>query len=82
MPGRLFSGAGSCGHLHYRDSSSASTLIGFLALYAIYASIRGLIAAFGLRTHAGLISSIFGLFFSLLSLLVTLPDGWCVLIRC
>ena len=34
--------------------------------------IRGLITAFGLRTHAGLISSIFGLFFSLLSLLVTL----------
>jgi hypothetical protein len=47
-------------------------LIGFLALYAIYASVRGLIAAFGLRTHAGLIPSIFGLFFSVLSLLVTL----------
>jgi hypothetical protein len=46
--------------------------IGLLALYAIYVSIRGLITAFGLRTHAGLISSIFGLFFSLLSLLVTL----------
>jgi hypothetical protein len=47
-------------------------LIGLLALYAIYASVRGLIAAFGLRMHAGLIPSIFGLFFSLLSLLVTL----------
>ena len=46
--------------------------VGILALYAIYASIRGLVAAFGLRTHAGLVSSIFGLFFSLLSLLVTL----------
>jgi hypothetical protein len=46
--------------------------IGFLGLYALYVSIRGLITAFGLRTHAGLISSIFGLFFSLLSLLVTL----------
>ena len=46
--------------------------IGLLALYAIYVSIRGLITAFGLRTHAGLISSILGLFFSLLSLLVTL----------
>jgi hypothetical protein len=45
---------------------------GILALYAIYAGIRGLITAFGLRTHAGLISSIFGLFFGLLSLLVTL----------
>lgn len=45
---------------------------GILALYATYAAIRGLITAFGLRTHAGLISSIFGLFFSLLSLLVTL----------
>ena len=45
---------------------------GILALYALYASIRGLITAFGLRTHAGLISSIFGLFFSLLSFLVTL----------
>jgi hypothetical protein len=47
-------------------------VVGVLGLYAIYVSIRGLIAAFGLRTHAGLISSIFGLFFSLLSLLVTL----------
>jgi hypothetical protein len=47
-------------------------LIGLLALYGVYASIRGLVAAFGLRTHAGLVSSIFGLFFSILSLLVTL----------
>jgi hypothetical protein len=47
-------------------------LIGVLGLYAIYVSIRGLITAFGLRTHAGLIASIFGLFFSVLSLLVTL----------
>jgi hypothetical protein len=47
-------------------------VVGLLALYAIYASIRGLVAAFGLRTHAGLVSSIFGLFLSLLSLLVTL----------
>jgi hypothetical protein len=47
-------------------------LIGILTLYAFYVSIRGLVRAFGLRTHAGLISSIFGLFFSLLSLLVTL----------
>jgi hypothetical protein len=46
--------------------------IGVLGLYAIYLAMRGLITAFGLRTHAGLISSIFGLFFSLLSLLVTL----------
>jgi hypothetical protein len=46
--------------------------IGVLGLYAIYVSIRGLITAFGLRTHAGLIPSILGLFFSLLSLLVTL----------
>jgi hypothetical protein len=46
--------------------------VGILALYAIYASIRGLVAAFGLRTHAGLVSSIFGLLISLLSLLVTL----------
>ncbi len=52
-------------------------LIGILALYAIYAAIRGLITAFGLRTHAGLISSIFGLFFSLLSLLVTLWRSAC-----
>jgi len=44
-------------------------VVGLLALYAIYASIRGLVAAFGLRTHAGLVSSIFGLFLSLLSLL-------------
>jgi hypothetical protein len=47
-------------------------LIGALALYVIYAGIRGLITAFGLRTHTGLISSIFGLFFGLLSLLITL----------
>jgi hypothetical protein len=47
-------------------------IVGVLGLYAIYVSIRGLITAFGLRTHAGLIASIFGLFFSLLSLLVTL----------
>jgi hypothetical protein len=47
-------------------------IVGVLGLYAIYLSIRGLITAFGLRTHAGLVSSIFGLFFSLLSLLVTL----------
>src|SRR5262245_60442654 len=46
--------------------------IGVLGLYATYLSIRGLITAFGLRTYAGLISSIFGLFMSLLSLLVTL----------
>ena len=44
-------------------------LIGVLVLYALYAPIRGLITAFGLRTHAGLISSIFGSSFSLLSLL-------------
>jgi hypothetical protein len=47
-------------------------LIGALALFVIYAGIRGLITAFGLRTHAGLVSSIFGLFFGVLSLLVTL----------
>ncbi|HEX3272028.1 MAG TPA: hypothetical protein VHR15_15365 [Ktedonobacterales bacterium] len=47
-------------------------VIGVLGLYAIYLSIRGLIRAFGLRTHAGLISSVFGLFLSVLSLLVTL----------
>jgi hypothetical protein len=47
-------------------------LIGVLALYVIYVGIRGLITAFGLRTHAGLISSIFGLFFGILSLLITL----------
>jgi hypothetical protein len=46
--------------------------VGLLGLYAIYVSIRGLITAFGLRTHAGLISSIFGLFLSLLAFLVTL----------
>ena len=47
-------------------------IVGVLGLYAIYLSIRGLVTAFGLRTHAGLIASIFGLFLSLLSLLVTL----------
>ncbi|HEY7093186.1 MAG TPA: hypothetical protein VH393_08410, partial [Ktedonobacterales bacterium] len=47
-------------------------LIGVLAIYVIYVGIRGLITAFGLRTHAGLISSIFGLFFGILSLLITL----------
>jgi hypothetical protein len=47
-------------------------VVGLLGLYAIYVSIRGLITAFGLRTHAGLVSSIVGLFISLLSLLVTL----------
>jgi hypothetical protein len=47
-------------------------LIGVLALYVIYVGIRGLITAFSLRTHAGLISSIFGLFFGILSLLITL----------
>jgi hypothetical protein len=47
-------------------------LIGVLALFVIYAGIRGLITAFGLRTHAGLVSSIFGLFFGVLSLLITL----------
>jgi hypothetical protein len=47
-------------------------LIGALAVFVIYAGIRGLITAFGLRTHAGLVSSIFGLFFGALSLLITL----------
>jgi hypothetical protein len=47
-------------------------LIGVLALFVIYAGVRGLIAALGLRTHAGLVSSIFGLFFGILSLLITL----------
>jgi len=47
-------------------------LIGVLALFVIYTGIRGLITAFGLRTHAGLVSSIFGLFFGVLSLLITL----------
>ncbi|HEY7022645.1 MAG TPA: hypothetical protein VH349_16130 [Ktedonobacterales bacterium] len=47
-------------------------LIGVLAIYVIYVGARGLITAFGLRTHAGLISSIFGLFFGILSLLITL----------
>ena len=45
---------------------------GVLALYGVYLSIRGLITAFGLRTHAGLVSSIFGLMFSILGLLVWL----------
>jgi hypothetical protein len=47
-------------------------VFGVLGLYALYVSIRGLIIAFGLRTHAGLISSIVGLFFGILSLLITL----------
>ena len=47
-------------------------LIGALAIFVIYAGIRGLITAFGLRTRAGLVSSIFGLFFGVLSLLITL----------
>jgi len=47
-------------------------LIGALALFVIYAGIRGLIVASRLRTHAGIVSSIIGLILGAFSLLVTL----------
>jgi hypothetical protein len=46
-------------------------IVGFLALYAVYAGIRGLIVGIQKPTHPGLILSILGLLMSLLSVLLT-----------
>src|SRR5262249_7267217 len=47
-------------------------IVGFLALYAVYAGIRGLIVGIQKPTHPGLILSILGLVMSLLAVLLTL----------
>jgi hypothetical protein len=46
-------------------------IVGFLALYAVYAGIRGLIIGIQKPTHPGLVLSILGLLLSLLAVLLT-----------
>ena len=49
-------------------------IVGVLALYAVYAGIRGIIVGIQKPTHPGLILSIVGLLLSLLSVLITIRD--------
>ena len=46
-------------------------LIGFIAAYTIYLGIRGLTTAANLRTHPGVVQSIFGLILGALALLLS-----------